>query len=268
MNSVTSNILVFDSGVGGLSVYQEIQALMPNNNYIYLFDNEAYPYGELTEPQLLERVENLVVRIVKDEMIDVVVIACNTASTIVLPLLRRRLTIPVVGVVPAIKPACKIAKKGIGLLATPATVKRKYTQRLIDEFSQFKPVELIGSTALVNMAEKKLRNQAVDLDKLEIILKPFTNKVDVIVLGCTHFPFLHDEIHQVVGKSVVLMDSGKAIAKRVKSVLNTQEINRKKTHWRVYSSAPLINEGALELVLQTMGFTRFAVYPYCHFLDR
>ncbi|NCO47257.1 MAG: glutamate racemase, partial [Vibrio sp.] len=125
------NVLIFDSGVGGLSVYQEVQAKLPQLNYIYLFDNEAYPYGELNQEVLIKRVVRLVSDVVVKERIDLVVIACNTASTIVLPKLRSCLAVPVVGVVPAIKPASSLANKAVGLIATPATITRQYTHDLI-----------------------------------------------------------------------------------------------------------------------------------------
>ncbi len=126
-DSTIAKVLIFDSGVGGLSVYKEIQALLPQLSYTYLFDNEAYPYGELDQKVLLQRVESLVTGLVNKEGFDIVVIACNTASTIVLPTLRSMLSIPVVGVVPAIKPASSLANKAVGLIATPATVTRQYT---------------------------------------------------------------------------------------------------------------------------------------------
>ncbi|KOO11116.1 glutamate racemase, partial [Vibrio xuii] len=115
-----AKVLIFDSGVGGLSVYKEIAERLPQLNYTYIFDNEAYPYGELEHDTLIQRVETLITQLVAENNIDLVVIACNTASTIVLPTLRENLTIPVVGVVPAIKPASNLANKAVGLIATPA----------------------------------------------------------------------------------------------------------------------------------------------------
>ncbi len=167
-------VLVFDSGVGGLSVFQEIHRLLPPQlDYLYLFDNQAYPYGELDQAVLISRVNQLVSSLVEEHQVDIVVIACNTASTIVLPSLRENLSIPVVGVVPAIKPASLLASKGgVGLIATPATVTRQYTHELIRDFAQGKPVELVGSTRLVDMAEEKLRGNSVSLDELTNILLP------------------------------------------------------------------------------------------------
>lgn len=255
-----ANILIFDSGVGGLSVYQEIVAKLPQLDYTYIFDNEAYPYGELAHDTLVTRVESLVKQMVKEQSIDLVVIACNTASTIVLPTLRSHLSIPVVGVVPAIKPASNMANKAVGLIATPATITREYTHDLIRSFAQSKPVEMLGSTRLVDIAEEKLRGNSVDLLELERILKPMQGCVDVAVLGCTHFPLIKDEIQHVLGESVLLVDSGEAIARRVSSLLemvDSEEIGERK----IFSTTPPWEEGALNQALSQLGFTPVQHFP-------
>lgn len=257
-----ANILIFDSGVGGLSVFQEIQTQLPRLNYVYLFDNEAYPYGELKPEILISRVTSLVCAMVERLNIDMVIIACNTASTIVLPSLRQRLTIPVVGVVPAIKPAALISKKSIGLMATPATVDRQYTHDLIEKFSPSIPVRLLGTTRLVTMAEEKLRGKVVDMTELKGILTPLIGQVDVVVLGCTHFPLLRDEIQTVLGLDVILIDSGKAIAKRVRELLKGKIPLSKDEHfsevqkqYSIYSSAAPWEGAALNDGLQQFGFS-------------
>lgn len=251
-------VLIFDSGVGGLSVYQQIQARYPQLDYLYLFDNEAYPYGELPEQVLIERVVKLVANIVNKQGIDIVVIACNTASTIVLPHLRQALNIPVVGVVPAIKPAAAISKQAIGLIATPATVKRPYTHDLISQFSSGVEVKLLGSTSLVMMAEEKLRGKAVNLDELKEIFLPLINKIDVAVLGCTHFPLLRSEIQQVFGSRVTLIDSGEAIAMRVGAVLQVESQKNsqsKQNYHSIYSSAAPWDGAALNKGLEHFSFS-------------
>ncbi|MDW2173193.1 glutamate racemase, partial [Vibrio sp. 1567] len=188
----------------------------------------------------------LVSALVAEHHINIVVIACNTASTIVLPSLRDNLSVPVVGVVPAIKPASLLATQGVGLIATPATVTRQYTHELIRDFAQGKPVELLGSTRLVDMAEEKLRGDSVPLDELKSILSPLCNKVDVAVLGCTHFPLIKSEIQQVLGSNVVLIDSGEAIARRVKALLSCDELEEKEEGIkRIFASAPPWQEDAL-----------------------
>lgn len=261
MNHQTAKILIFDSGVGGLSVYKEIQALLPQLDYLYIFDNEAYPYGELEHDILIARVDTIVSSLVAEHQIDLVVIACNTASTIVLPTLRAKLSIPVVGVVPAIKPASNLANKAVGLIATPATITREYTHDLIRNFSQSKPVELLGSTRLVDIAEEKLRGKEVDLNELKGILFPMASKVDVAVLGCTHFPLIRQEIQTVLTEHVQLVDSGEAIARRVKELL-VVEVSADRTGKReIYSSAPPWEEGALNQALYCLGFSPVQYYP-------
>lgn len=254
-------ILIFDSGVGGLSVYKEIVAKCPQLDYLYIFDNQAYPYGELEHDVLVSRVEALVTSLVAQYAIDLVVIACNTASTIVLPSLRAKLSIPVVGVVPAIKPASSLANQAVGLIATPATITRPYTHDLIRNFSQRKPVELIGSTRLVDMAEEKLRGKAIDFNELHVILAPLINKVDVAVLGCTHFPLIKAEIQQVLTEKVMLIDSGEAIARRVETLLATKGDENQMGKREILSTAPPWEEGALNIALEELGFTRVRYYP-------
>jgi glutamate racemase len=256
-----AKILIFDSGVGGLSVYQEIQSKLPQLEYLYIFDNEAYPYGELAHDTLIDRVDRLVTSLVAEHQIDLVVIACNTASTIVLPTLRAKLTIPVVGVVPAIKPASNLANKAVGLIATPATVTRPYIHDLIRDFSQSKPVELLGSTRLVDIAEEKLRGKAVDLAELKQILAAIENKVDVAVLGCTHFPLIKQEIQSVLTERVLLVDSGEAIARRVEDLLETTGEQEKRGKREIFSTAPPWEEGALNKALHQLGFSPVQHYP-------
>ncbi|WP_043991783.1 glutamate racemase [Vibrio sp. AND4] len=260
--SSKKKVLVFDSGVGGLSVFQEIHRLLPHMDYLYLFDNEAYPYGELEHDVLINRVNTLVAALVEEHQADIVVIACNTASTIVLPSLRANLAIPVVGVVPAIKPASLLASQGVGLIATPATVTRQYTRELIRDFAQGKPVELLGSTRLVDMAEEKLRGQIIHIPELESILLPLRHKVDVAVLGCTHFPLIKDEIHQALGGDVMLIDSGKAIARRVRALLasDKEQETAEEGSKKIYASASPWQEDALNACLANLGFNPVQVY--------
>ncbi|RTZ13814.1 glutamate racemase [Vibrio aquaticus] len=261
MSNQQAKILIFDSGVGGLSVYKEIHNKLPQLEYLYIFDNEAYPYGELDHDTLIARVDNLVTSLVEKYNIDLVVIACNTASTIVLPTLRAKLTIPVVGVVPAIKPASNLANKAVGLIATPATITRPYTHELIRDFSQSKPVELLGSTRLVDIAEEKLRGKSVDLDELKKILLPIENKIDVAVLGCTHFPLIKDEIQIVLSDRVLLVDSGEAIARRVEDLLRIEKEEREVGTREIFSTAPPWKEGALNKALNHLGFSSVQHYP-------
>lgn len=224
---MTKQVLIFDSGVGGLSIYQQVIAKNPTLNCSYLFDNACFPYGELQDDFLIKRLTGLLISFIEKQPVDLIIIACNTASTVALSALRHYFSIPVVGVVPAIKPAAKLSKNRIiGLLATPATIRRSYTDRLIDEFAAHTNVLKIGSTALVKLAEDKLHGLDVDKKALRKILAPWLSlaeKPDTVVLGCTHFPLLKDEIKHCFDNKVQLVDSGKAIANRVALLLGDSQ---------------------------------------------
>lgn len=211
-------VLVFDSGVGGLSVYDEIRKLLPDLHYIYAFDNEAFPYGEKPQQFIIERVVEIVTAIQLRHQLALVVIACNTASTISLPALRARFTFPVVGVVPAVKPAAKLTRNGVvGLLATRATVQRPYTHELIARFANDCQILSLGSSELVELAEAKLQGEAISIADLQKLLRPWLRlpePPDTVVLGCTHFPLLAEELQMALPDGTRLVDSGAAIARR------------------------------------------------------
>jgi glutamate racemase len=222
---VMFKVLFFDSGVGGLSVYCDVMAEYPEIEPCFLFDNAFFPYGDKPSEFIRDRVTSLICRMTELYHFDMTVVACNTASTIALDALRSKISIPVVGVVPAIKPAARLTKKKIiGLLATPGTVARSYTHDLIRDFALGTQVLSIGTTELVRIAEDKLAGLAVSLDEIAEVLAPWTElperqMPDVIVLGCTHFPHLKNEIHEVMPEAM-LIDSGRAIGRRVKSLLS------------------------------------------------
>ena len=221
-------ILVFDSGVGGLSVLREIQQRLPACEFIYASDNEAFPYGTKPEPELITRVDQVLHKILATYEVDIVVVACNTASTLTLPHIRSHFSQPIVGVVPAIKPAAARSRsKVIGLLATPATIARSYTHELIREHASDCQVISVGSSELVIMAELKLRGQTIVQNDIIKLLAPFYKsenavKLDTVVLACTHFPLLRAEIQAALPEGVDLIDSGEAIARRVEFLLGEQ----------------------------------------------
>lgn len=230
MNTTTSSfqaprILVFDSGVGGLSVAREIQQRLPQNPLVYASDNAFFPYGTKGEAELITRVDQVIGELLLRYPADILVIACNTASTLTLPHLRSKLSLPIVGVVPAIKPAALMSNTGvIGLLATPATVARPYTHELIREYATGCQVISMGSSELVQIAEQKLRGEAIDTNAIskiaeELMCGDQAQKMDVLVLACTHFPLLKDELAQHLPTQLRLIDSGAAIARRVEFLL-------------------------------------------------
>lgn len=260
---MTKQVLIFDSGVGGLSVFQEIIHKNPNINSFYLFDNACFPYGELEDDFLIKRLTGLLLSFVKKQPVDLIVIACNSASTVALDALRSHFFIPVVGVVPAIKPAARLTKNGvIGLLATPATIKRDYTSLLINEFAADIEVLKIGSTELVKLAEEKLHGFDIDKKRLQKILEPWTilqKKPDTLILGCTHFPLLKSEIKNCFKNRIQLVDSGEAIASRVYQLLGEQpEEQISNQHLAYYTKA---YGGAAQQKLVALR-SRFSAYGF------
>jgi len=229
MSRIGHHVFVFDSGVGGLSVVSEIRARLPKAYLSYVADDEFRPYGSKSEAQLQARLPGLLATLTHMLSPDAIVIACNTASTTALPPIRAAVNIPVIGVVPAIKPAAEISKtRAIGVLGTPGTVRRKYVDDLIADFAPECHVLLQGSTRLVAEAEKKLAGQAVNMDVIREEIAPlFVGRigvdVDAVVLACTHFPLLRDELRAAVTQSVKWIDSGAAIARRLESVLSELE---------------------------------------------
>ena len=222
-----ARVVIFDSGVGGLSIHQELVRKRPDLEYVFVSDNAAFPYGIKQDEELLERVEQVVAAIVDQCNPDLIVIACNTASTVALETLRARFPIPIVGVVPAIKPAARITKTGkISVLGTPATARRSYTQKLVDEFASDCEVRLMGSSVMVELAEQKLRGMEIDLSQLALELKQVCDfeACDTLVLACTHFPLINNEIRFFLKQNPDIeiehiVDSGEAIARRVDNLL-------------------------------------------------
>jgi glutamate racemase len=213
-------ILVFDSGLGGLTVYREVAAARPDADFLYVADDAAFPYGGLADRELTARVVDLIGELIAAHRPDLVVIACNTASTIVLGELRRRFTVPFVGTVPAIKPACAASvTRRVSVLGTEATVKREYTRTLIRDYAQDCEVTLVGSTKLAAYAEAELGGTPVtDLALRAEIAPCFRDdgkRTDTIVLACTHYPLLIERLRQLAPWPVNFLDPAPAIARRV-----------------------------------------------------
>jgi glutamate racemase len=221
-------VLAFDSGVGGLSVLDAIAAAGLALELDYAADNAWLPYGLKSDAELRTRVPALLSALAAQWHPDVVVIACNTASTIALDAVRAAFSIPVVGVVPPVKPAAALTRTGtIGLLATPATVRRAYTDDLIAQFAADKRVIRFGSSALVETAERKLRGEPVDSAAITEAISglfgaPGGDEIDVVALACTHFPLLRAELERAAPRPCVWLDSGDAIARRVRQVVSAQ----------------------------------------------
>jgi glutamate racemase len=214
-------ILVFDSGLGGLTVFREIAAARPDARLVYAADDAFFPYGHHGEAALVARVVSLMGELIARVAPDLVVIACNTASTLVLPALRARYAVPFVGTVPAIKPACAASNsKLVSVLGTEATVRREYTRKLIDDFAQGCAVTLVGAARLPAIAEAALRAQPVEDAAIAAEIAPcFVDdggrRTDTVVLACTHFPLLLERLRRLAPWPVAWIDPAPAIARRV-----------------------------------------------------
>lgn len=219
-------ILVFDSGVGGLSVFAELLRARPDARFVYAADDAAFPYGRLSEADLVARVLAVMERLIARTAPAIVIIACNTASTLVLPHLRRRFPdIPFVGTVPAIKPAAERSRsRVVSVLATPGTVARDYTHDLVRTYAAGCRVELVGSRRLATIAEAELCGAPVpDAEIVAEIAPCFVERdgarTDVVVLGCTHYPLLLPRFERLAPWPVAWLDPAPAIARRVVQLL-------------------------------------------------
>lgn len=212
-------LLFFDSGVGGLSILDVVRKRLPTVPIVYCADNAGYPYGARTEAELTARVPALLGRLTERHNPRLIVIACNTASVIALADVRAALDVPVVGTVPAIKPAASLTRTGvIGVLGTAVTVRQPYVDRLAAEFAADKRVLRHGAPALVAAAEAKLRGATPDPAEIRAALTPLFAQdaaLDTVVLACTHFPLLADELTAAAPHPVAWVDSADGIARRV-----------------------------------------------------
>jgi len=257
-------ILVLDSGVGGLSVLRPIRALLPHASFLYVADNAGYPYGTKAPHEIEARVPALLGRIAERYDPELIVIACNTASTIALDAVRAALDLPVVGTVPAIKPAAaRSLTRAIGVLGTPATVVQPYVDRLAADFAADCAVIRHGSAELVDYAEAKLRREPVPADAYARVLdgligQPGGERIDTIVLACTHFPLVETELAAAAPRPIAFVDGKEGIARRTAALLAGRHwaegngsgralFTRRDDSWHPYASA-----------LATYGLTEIA----------
>jgi glutamate racemase len=219
--AIAPTILVFDSGLGGLTVFREVAKARPDARYLYVADDAFFPYGGHGEAELVARVLALMGELIASHRPDLIVIACNTASTLVLPHLRARFSVPFVGTVPAIKPACASSvSKRVTVLGTQATVSREYTRALIRDFANSSDVALVGSAELAGFAEAELQGSPVADALIAGEIAPcFVDaggrRTDTIVLACTHYPLLLDRLGRLARWPVRFIDPAPAIARRV-----------------------------------------------------
>jgi len=213
-------LLIFDTGVGGLSVLAAIRQVLPEAPIVYAADSAGFPYGTKSAAELTARVPALLSRLAERYAPSLIVIACNTASTTALDAVRGALDLPVIGTVPAIKPAAALSKtRAIGVLGTAATIVQPYVDRLAAEFAADCTMIRYGSHELVELAEAKLRGEPTDPAAYARILggllsQPGGDRIDAIVLACTHFPLVRDELAAAAPRPIAFVDGNEGIARR------------------------------------------------------
>lgn len=261
----TAPILLFDSGVGGLTVLAALRAALPQAPVIYAADNAGLPYGDKTEAQIAARVAGLLGRMTERLRPRLVCIACNTASTIALGMVREVLEVPVVGTVPAIKPAAALTRTGVmGLLGTQATIRQAYVDRLEREFAGGKLLLRHGAPELVAAAERKLRGLAIDpaifaraADGLR--RQPGGETIDTVVLACTHFPLIADELRAAFGPGVALIDGAAGIARRIVHLTAAQPFHRARPDGALFTRDGT-DLAALSAALAQHGLDRIDIF--------
>ena len=224
-------IAIIDSGIGGFTVLRAIHKLLPKASYCYLADYNFFPYGTKKSEEIERRVLKLAHKILHDFHPDILLIACNTASTLVLQSLRRHLPIPIIGIVPGIKPAAQVSRnKVVGLLATPETVKGSYTQNLIKDFAPHCEVIAVGSEKLVHLSEKSFLGEEYSSQEIKEELLTFTKKkqLDVIILACTHFPNLLEDFKTILPQIRDWIDPAKAVAEHLLTRLQSDKLHKNK----------------------------------------
>ncbi len=216
---------IFDSGVGGLTILLEVKKLLPKENFIFVADQGNVPYGGKTKKQL-QNYADQIMTFLSQKNVKAVIVACNTATVHAIDFLRKQYKIPIIGTVPVVKTLGKISKtRKTAVFSTPATAKSPYLQNLIDKFTNGITVYKVGGTGLEELIETgELGSKKID-KILRKFLEPLKKKnVDAIALGCTHYPFLRDKIQKIVGRNVQVVDSGGAVARRVKKIFISNKI--------------------------------------------
>lgn len=254
-------ILLFDSGVGGLTVLAALRRVLPEAPVIYAADTAGLPYGSKSEAEIAARVAGLLGRMTERWHPRLVCIACNTASTIALRIVREVLEVPVVGTVPAIKPAAALTRSGvIGLLGTAATIRQGYVDRLEAEFAAGKRLIRHPAPGLVAAAEAKLRGELVEQALIDeavagLRVQAQGGQIDTVVLACTHFPLLSEELQRALGPDVRLVDGAEGIARRIAHLTDGQTFARTMPDRAVFTADPAANPMFAEM-LAAYGLTR------------
>jgi glutamate racemase len=260
------NLLVFDSGIGGLGVVQQIRTIQPAARLTYLADNACYPYGEKPDDFLTAHILNLIGHAIEATKPDAIVIACNTASTIALAALRAAFALPFIGCVPPIKPAAAASRSGhLGLLATPATIRRPYLQNLIETFAAGRIIHSLGTPTLADLAEAKFRGHDISLANLADAIAPLfagpdAHLIDAVALGCTHYTFLLPEL-QALRPEIAFFDPAPAVARQTLAVTAGLPLSPPWRDSTAFFTAALPDHAAMQSRLAAYGFTTIRIGP-------
>jgi glutamate racemase len=255
-------ILVFDSGLGGLTVFREVVKARADARFLYVADDAFFPYARHGEDELVARVVALMGELIAAHRPDLVVIACNTASTLVLPQLRARYGVPFVGTVPAIKPACAAsATRRVSVLGTQATVSREYTRALIRDFANGAEITLVGSARLAALAEAELRGEPVDDTAVAAELAPCfvddgARRTDTVVLACTHYPLLLERLTRLSPWPVTFIDPAPAIARRVVELIGSSGSGETAARTQILFTSGRAQPSVLVAALARFGISR------------
>ncbi len=236
-------VLIFDSGIGGLTVLREARVLMPERRFVYVADDAGFPYGHWGETELTARIVQLFSKLIEQHQPELCVIACNTASTLVLNDLRTAFPDTLfVGTVPAIKPAAERTRSGlVTVLATPGTVRRAYTRDLIQSFASQCHVRLVGSENLAGLSERYIRGDVVEGEEIQAEVGPCfveqrERRTDIVVLACTHYPFLANRFRALAPWPVDWLDPAEAIARRALFLLGAATSVSEEPDFAVFTS--------------------------------
>lgn len=232
---------IFDSGIGGTSIWKEVVKLLPNETTIYLADSKNAPYGEKSSEEIIAlSVKNTEFLLSKG--CKLIIVACNTATTNAIDYLRKNYTIPFIGIEPAIKPAALLSKTGaIGILATKGTLSSKLFEKTTKEYTKnITTIEQDGEGLVPLIEQGKLNSPEIN-QLLTTYLKPMLKfNIDHLVLGCTHYPYLIPQIKKIIGENVTIIDSGEAVARQTKAILekhNLLSTSTNKSRHQFYSNA-------------------------------
>lgn len=255
---------IFDSGIGGTSIWKEVVKLLPTENTIYLADSKNAPYGEKSSEEIIAlSVKNTDYLISKG--CKLIVVACNTATTNAIDYLRKNYSIPFIGIEPAIKPAALLSKTGaIGILATKGTLSSKLFEKTTKEYTKnITTIEQDGEGLVPLIEEGKLNSPELN-ELLTAYLKPMLNfNIDHLVLGCTHYPYLIPQIKKIIGENITIIDSGEAVAKQTKAILekyNLLSASTTKRHHQFYTNAEtkvlkeILNDVTVEFTVEKLAF--------------